>query len=133
MEISSTRKHLAGKSLDEVADFMAGVTAGSGNDQAAKAEFLRRQTEFQRQATEAAIQTASETQRYTRYMFWSVVILAASSLLSFGVSLAAYLNATSPKLPVQEVKIVDPVVIAPPATSNIAVERDAAKARRPSP
>lgn len=74
MEIHSVRQNLADKPLGELANFMGGVTAGSSNSQVASAEFLRRQKEFQQQATNATIQTAAETQRYTRYMFWSVVV-----------------------------------------------------------
>lgn len=83
-------RQLAGKSLEEIADFAAGITTGSPNDQMAKTEFLLRQTFFQQQAAEAAIKTATETQRYTRYMFWSVVVLAVSSVLTFAVALATY-------------------------------------------
>ena len=131
--MNAPRRQLAGKSPEEVADFMAGVTQGSLNDQMAKAEFALLQTNFQKQATDAAIQTANETQRYTRYMFWSVVVLAISSVLSVGVSLVTYFSAAPPGHQVQEVKVVNPVILAPQTTSNIAVERDAAKARRPSP
>lgn len=64
---------LRDKSLDEVARHMAGCQPNSQNDQEARAEFLRRQTA-------AAQETARATQKYTRYMFWSVVVLAASAL-----------------------------------------------------
>ena len=71
---------------------MAGVTQGSLNDQMAKAEFALLQTNLQKEATEASKQTALYTQRYTRYMFWSVVILALSSFASFVLSLLAYVK-----------------------------------------
>jgi hypothetical protein len=90
--MSSSRRQLAGKSPEEVAEFMAGVTQGSLNDQMAKAEFSLLQTNLQKEATEAAKETARYTQRYTRYMFWSVVILAASSLASFILALLQYLK-----------------------------------------
>lgn len=67
---------IVSKSLDEVADIMAGCTAGSVNDQTAKAEFLLRQTDYLRQQTEHqkcaaefAKETADFTKQYTRYMF----------------------------------------------------------------
>lgn len=131
----SPRQTLANKSLDEIADFMSGVTAGSINDQAAKAEFLLRQTQFQQQATDATIQTATETQRYTRYMFWSVVILAVSSVLSFGINLVTYLGSSSSKQSEQVVTATSPAVVSTPATSNITVEMDASpqSGSRPSP
>jgi hypothetical protein len=59
-------------SIEDVARRMAAGMAGSPADQAARAEFARRQTV-------AAQDTASATQKYTRYMFWSVVVLAASA------------------------------------------------------
>ena len=85
-------RQLAGKSLDEIADFMAGVTQGSLNDQMARAEFMLRQTEFQKQTSDAAKATASHTQRYTQYMLWSVVILAISVMANLVVSVLTYLK-----------------------------------------
>jgi anti-sigma-K factor RskA len=85
-------RQLAGKSLNEIADFMAGVTQGSLNDQMARAEFMLRQTEFQKQASDAAKATASHTQRYTQYMFWSIVILAISVVANLVVSVLTYLK-----------------------------------------
>lgn len=99
-------RQLAGKSLEEIADFSAGITMGSPNDQMAKTEFLLRQTLFQQQAAEAAIKTASETQRYTRYMFWSVVVLAVSSVLTFAVAIGSYLKDSSqPPPPTRQQKL----------------------------
>lgn len=69
-----------GKPLSEVANVMAGCMTNSQNDQAAKAEFFLRQTEAQ-------IQTASATVKYTRYMFWSVVVLALASIANLIVVL----------------------------------------------
>jgi hypothetical protein len=60
-------------SVDDVARHMARGQANSQVDQEGRAEFARRQTL-------AAQETATATQRYTRYMFWSVVVLAASAL-----------------------------------------------------
>lgn len=58
--------------VDEVAKRMAAGQANSQADQEARAEFMRRQTV-------AAQETAEATKRYTNYMFWSVVVLAASA------------------------------------------------------
>ena len=88
---SLRKQSVAGKSLEEVAEFMAGVTSGSPNDQVARAEFLLRQTEFQRDAAAAAKETAIYTQRYTRYMFWSVVILALSAAGTLLMSVLTYI------------------------------------------
>ena len=71
---------------------MAGVTQGSLNDQMVKAEFALLQTNFQKEAAEAAKATAVYTQRYPGYMFWSVVILAVSSFAGFILSLLSYLK-----------------------------------------
>ncbi len=86
----SSPRDLAGKSFEEVAEYMGGVTPGSLNDQ--KAEFMLRQTEFQKDAAEAAKQTALYTRRYTRYMFWSVVILALSAVANLVISGLAYMK-----------------------------------------
>jgi hypothetical protein len=64
---------------------MAAVTPGSANDQMVRAEFLRRQTALQREATQASKEAAQATKdnaTYTkqtaRYMLWTVLVLAAS-------------------------------------------------------
>jgi hypothetical protein len=90
--MSSLRDQISGKTLEQVADFMANVTPGSPNDQTAKAELLLRQTQFQREASEAAKDTAEHTKRYTRYMLWSVIILAVSAAGSLIISILAYLK-----------------------------------------
>lgn len=69
-----------GQSNEKVADIMAGCAESSKNDQMAKAEFFLRQTN-------AIMNTAEHTKRYTRYMFWSVIILATSSLAQIIVAL----------------------------------------------
>jgi len=65
------RKDLAGMSLDRVADIAGGCQAGSLNDQAAKAEFLRRQTMAQ---TDAA--------KSTKIAAWAAVAAAVAGLLA---------------------------------------------------
>jgi hypothetical protein len=84
---------ISGMSVDQLADFMSGVTPGSPNDQMAHAEFMRRQTAMQREATDAAIQAAqasNEAVKYTRanagYMLWSVIVLAAASVANLFIS-----------------------------------------------
>jgi hypothetical protein len=83
------RKQLGQMTLDEVANFAGDVTAGSANDQVAKAEFLRRQTL-------AAEETASFTRRNARYMLLSVVVIAVSSTTS---AIFVYLAWAFPHLP----------------------------------
>lgn len=65
-------------SLDDVAGRMIAGMPGSQAELEAQAEFLRRQTV-------AAQDTAVATQRYTKYMLWSVVVLALSALGTFGI------------------------------------------------
>jgi outer membrane murein-binding lipoprotein Lpp len=86
--------------VDHAAGVMGGSDAGSTNDQRARAAFTRLQTLAQQQAAIAqergataqgvAAQAAKETAEYTRknarYLLWSVIILAASSLGSFGLT-----------------------------------------------
>lgn len=62
------------KPLSEIADAMGNSQANSQNDQTAKAEFPLRQTD-------AIEQTAKQTALYTKYMFWSVVLLAIQRLV----------------------------------------------------
>jgi thiaminase len=81
------RKLVSQLDLSQVADSMAATQPGSQNDQVAKAEFLFRQTQFVERQAKAAEETAAATKRYTRYMLWSVVILAASSVLTAVVTL----------------------------------------------
>lgn len=57
------------------------------NDQMAKAEFFLRQTDAIIKQADAAIKQAAatdrmeeHTKRYTKYMFWSVMVLTASFL-----------------------------------------------------
>jgi hypothetical protein len=64
---------LRGAPLDEVAGRMIAGDPNSKAELEARAEFMRRQTV-------AAQETATATQRYTKYMLWSVVVLAASAL-----------------------------------------------------
>lgn len=71
---------LTGKPLEYVADVMAGCEPGSMQDQMAKSEFYLRQTDAQ-------VTTAESTRKYTRYMFWSVVVLTLSSLANLVISL----------------------------------------------
>lgn len=88
------RGELSRKSLDELSDWKAMISAGSQNDQVANAEFMRRQTVLQQQAADAAIreaaaaeQTAEYTRNNARYLLWSVIVLAASSIGTLIVSL----------------------------------------------
>ena len=71
------------ESLEKIADVMAGGEPRSRNDLTARAEFMLRQARAQIAAAQATEQTAHYTRKYTRYMFWSVVILALSALGNF--------------------------------------------------
>lgn len=73
-------KLFAGEPNEKVADVMAGCCSSSENDQMAKAEFYLRQTD-------AIMKTTAHTQRYTRYMLWSVVVLALTSMVQILVTL----------------------------------------------
>jgi hypothetical protein len=81
------RQQLASMTLDDLANWMAQIGAGSPNDQVAKAEFLRRQTQAQIDAAKAAEDTAVFTRHNARYMLWSVIVLAASSVCTLVVSI----------------------------------------------
>jgi hypothetical protein len=52
------RNKLANKTLDELSDLMAGCAPNSLQDQAVRAEFLRRQTQAQIDAASATIKSA---------------------------------------------------------------------------
>ena len=62
-------------SLDDVAGRMIAGMPNSEAELEARAEFMRRQTV-------AAQETAAATQRYTRYMLVSVVVLAGSAFVT---------------------------------------------------
>jgi hypothetical protein len=88
MNLAQQRQNLGKMSLDELADWMAGISMNSPNDQIVRAEFLRRQTEAAQESAEAATETADYTRNSARYMFWSVVVLAASSIATLIVTIA---------------------------------------------
>jgi len=74
----SVRQNLAQMSLDVLTDKMAEM--GNSNIQTCQAEFLRRQTR-------AIEDTANYTRRNARYMLWSVIVLAVSSVVTAVVAL----------------------------------------------
>lgn len=86
------RSMFAHKPLEAVANAMAGCEPGSQMDQIARAEFLFRQTDAQLGAARATEETARATSRYTRYMLWSVVVLAVSAFGTLGVSIASFVR-----------------------------------------
>jgi hypothetical protein len=81
------RQVLGGQSLDDLADRMASVTPGSPNDQAVRAEFLRRQTLAAIDEATAAQDTAKFTRNSARYMLWSVIVLALPSMATLIVTI----------------------------------------------
>ncbi len=86
------REEFEGKPLEHVADLMAKGEPESRLAHWARAEFYLRQTQFQERAAQAAEATARSTAQYTRYMFWSVLVLAASVLASFVLQLLGFLG-----------------------------------------
>lgn len=76
------RQSLAELSLDDLTDKMAEM--GNSNIQTCQAEFLRRQTVLQKD-------TAEYTRRNARYMLWSVIVLAISSVISTMVTVVVAL------------------------------------------
>lgn len=83
---SSRETCFGGKPHEAVADFMAQSAAPSTDDQQARAEFLLRQTQFHERQAAASEKAAAATERYTRYMFWSVVVLAIASVAQLAVA-----------------------------------------------
>lgn len=63
---------------------------GSVNAHDVQLEFQRRQTLAQQEAAAAMIATADATKRNARYLLWSVVILAVSSVGSLILDWLAY-------------------------------------------
>ena len=85
-------KTLAGLTLEELGDRMAGVQPGSLTHGQLMSELSRRQLEEQIKATiaqckaaEAAVEAAKHTQRNAPYMLCSVVVLTASAVISAGL------------------------------------------------
>jgi hypothetical protein len=83
------RQELGRLSDDEVADWLSTRGPASPDEMVAQAEFLRRETGLQREATQAAkdaAQAAKDTAEYTkrnaRYMLWSIVVLTASAAVT---------------------------------------------------
>jgi hypothetical protein len=64
--------------LDDLADELANEPPGSSAHNAAMAEFTRRQA----LAEEAAAAAAKATAEATRYMLWSVIVLAVASVVN---------------------------------------------------
>ena len=76
---------LKDKSLDELSEYMQDAMSTSEADYRGRTEFLKRQT--------VAIQeTAEHTKKYTKYMFWSVVLLLLSVIGTLFFELLNYLK-----------------------------------------
>ena len=58
-------------------------------------ELKRRQTKAQIEAADASKETADYAKQSVRWMFWSVVVLAAASVASFVLDLLAFLRLPS--------------------------------------
>jgi len=83
---SMVREH-RNKTLEELSDEMVRGDETSTVDFKARAEFLLRQTEFVERQTKAVEETSKDTRRYTRYMFWSVIVLALSALANLLITI----------------------------------------------
>jgi uncharacterized membrane protein YqiK len=87
--VPSDREKLESETLGQIADRMSNAEPTSRTHTIAVAEFTRRQTLAQLEATKAQIEAAGaakETATYTRlnakYLLWSVVVLAGSSMFT---------------------------------------------------
>jgi hypothetical protein len=58
----------------------------------AKEPYYRVQAEFQRRQTQAQIEATEYAKRSVRWMFWSVVVLAAASVGSFVLNFLTFLR-----------------------------------------
>src|SRR5215470_7014481 len=90
--MDTIRRTLGTQTDEQVADWMANISPGSNNEMTARAEFLRRQTALQREATQAAKDAATYTKENARYMLWSVIVLAVSAFISAVVAILQYFN-----------------------------------------
>lgn len=80
--------------LGQVADSMSNAEPGSTVHTRASAEILRRQTVLQLESTaaqqraaDATVATATFTKLNARYMLCSVIVLAASSVITAGITI----------------------------------------------
>jgi hypothetical protein len=73
-------KDLSGKTLEEVAFYMA--SAGKENT----IPYVQGLAEFTRRQTQAQIDAAEYTKRNARYMLWSVIAVAVSSVITAAVT-----------------------------------------------
>jgi hypothetical protein len=84
--MTADRREVSELSLDELADWLADRSHGPQTDMIGTTEFLYRQTLLQKKATDATIETALYTRQNARYMLWSVVALALSSIATLLVT-----------------------------------------------
>jgi hypothetical protein len=87
--VASDREKLESETLGQIADRMSNAEPTSCAHTIAVAEFMRRQTLAQLEATRAQIEaagaakeTAIYTQRNAKYLLWSVIVLAVSSMFT---------------------------------------------------
>jgi len=90
--MSTVRAELSHLTLDQVADWISGITPDSLNEMAGRAEFMLRQTRLQEKATDAAIQTAKFTRKSAIYMLLSVLVLAASSIATLVLTIIQHIR-----------------------------------------
>jgi hypothetical protein len=75
------KRPLSAVSWDELTDLAGHEMLDDLEYQAIEIEFLRREVLFQKEATDAAKETAKFTQDGARYMLWSTLALAISAFL----------------------------------------------------
>ena len=78
--MAGVRDRFAEMTLDEIADVLAANEPYTANAIAANAEIQRRVTISQIEASEAAKVAARYSRKSARYILWSVVVLAISSV-----------------------------------------------------
>ena len=91
--MASDREKMEEWPLGRIADTISNSQSGSIADRRAQAELIRRQivlqedvAQMQKAAAQATIETAKYTRLNARYMLWSVIVLAAASVLNLVVN-----------------------------------------------
>jgi hypothetical protein len=81
---SDLAQQMRDATLEHLAAVAAGSDPGTRNFEAAKAELTRREIIAQQEAARAQQEAARYTKQNALWMFWSVVVVAITSLLSLG-------------------------------------------------
>jgi hypothetical protein len=81
---SDLAQQMRDTSLEHLAAVVANMEPGSRASEAAKAELTRREIIAQQDAARAQQEAARYTKANARWMFWSAIVVAITSLLSLG-------------------------------------------------